>query len=105
MSGPVSGVQVMTAPISIAILFAAGGTLIMISAFMLYVMIGKVNRNLPEDQQLGYLGFYPTKAFKITQEYRRFYPRSRLNAVRIVLTVLGFALIVASAARLSHFWR
>lgn len=95
----------MTIPISVAILFAAGGTLIMASAFMLYAMIGKVNRNLPEDQQLGYLGFYPTKAFRITREYRRFYPRSHLNAIRIVLNVLGFALIVASAARLSQFWR
>jgi hypothetical protein len=95
----------MTIPISVAILFAAGGTLIMTSAFMLYAMIGKVNRRLPEDRQLGYLGFYPTKAFRIAREYRCFYPRSHLNAVRIVLNVLGFALIAASAARLSHFWR
>lgn len=96
---------VMNIPVSVAILFAAGGTLVMTSAFMLYAMVGKVNRKLPEDQQLGYIGFYPTKALRITREYRRFYPGSRLNAVRIVLNVLGFAFILASAARLSQFWR
>jgi len=77
----------------------------MISAFMVYVMIGKINRKLPEDQQIGYFGFYPTKAFRIAREYRRLYPRSHLNAVRIVLNVIGFAFLVACAARLSHFWR
>ena len=49
----------MTIPISVAILFVAGGTLIMASAFMFYAMVGKVNQKLPEDQRTGYLGFYP----------------------------------------------
>ena len=77
----------------------------MASAFMFYAMVGKVNQKLPEDQRTGYLGFYPAKAFRITREYKRFYPHSYLNVVRIVLNVLGGALIVASAARLSYFWR
>jgi hypothetical protein len=95
----------MTIPVSVAMVFAAGGTLIIVSAFILYAMIGKVNRRLPEDEQIGYVGFYPAKAFRIAREYRRLYPHSYLNTLRIILNVLGFALIVASAARLSHFWR
>ena len=72
---------------------------------MLYAMIGKINRKLPDEQQVSYVGFYPSKAFKITREYRRLYPRSRLNAARIVLNVVGFLLILASAERMSHFLR
>jgi hypothetical protein len=94
----------ITVPINVVLLFAAGTTLIIAANFVLYVMIGEVNRKLPEDQQIGYLGFYPAKAFRITREYRRFYPHSHLNTVRIILTIVGGILIIASAMRMSHFW-
>lgn len=90
-------------PIDVAVLIALGTSLMFASGLILYAMIGKVNRKLPEDKQIAYLGFYPAKAFKITREYRRLYPRSHLNSVRIALAVIGFALEVAAAARLSHF--
>jgi hypothetical protein len=95
----------MTVPVSVAVLFAAGGTLIMISAFMLYAMVGKVNQKLPEEQQIGYVLFHPSKAFRITREYKRLYPQSHLNAVRIVLNMAGGTLIIAGAALLSHVAR
>ncbi len=95
----------LTIPVSAAILFAIGGTLIVVSGIITYVMIGEVNRKLPEDQQIGYIFFYPAKAFRITREYRRLYPNSHLNTVRIVLNIVGGILIIACAARLSHFWR
>ena len=92
----------MTVPVCVAVLFSAGGTLIMTSAFVLHAMIGKVNQKLPEDQQIGYVFFYPSKAFRITREYKRLYPHSHLNAVRVALTVVGGILIIASAAVLSR---
>ena len=95
----------ITVPIDAAVLFVAGGSLIVVSGFIFYVMIGKVNRKLPDNEQIGYIGFYPAKVFRITGEYRRLYPQSHLNVVRIVLNIAGGILIIASAARLSHFWR
>ena len=83
-------------------LFAAGGTLIMTSAFVLYAMIGKINLKLPEDQQIGYVLFYPSKAFRITREYKRLYPDSHLNAVRIALVLAGGLVIIGAAALLSR---
>jgi hypothetical protein len=95
----------MTLPIGIAILLGAGISLIITSGFIFYAMIGKVNRKLPDNEQIGYIGFYPAKVFRITAEYRRLYPHSHLNAVRILLSVVGFILGACAAARLSHFWR
>jgi hypothetical protein len=48
---------------------------------------------------------YVSKAATIKREYRQFYPNGHPHAVRIVLNVLGFILMVACAAQLSHFWR
>ena len=95
----------ITIPISTLALLAAATSLAVGANFVLYVMIGEVNRKLPEDQQIGYLGFYPSKAFRITREYRRFYPGGRLNTVRIILNIIGFLLGACAAARLSHFWQ
>lgn len=95
----------VTVPTNILILLVAGTTLIIAANLVLYVMIGEVNRKLPEGSQIGYLGFHPAKAFRIAREYRRLYPHGHLNALRIILTVVGGILIIACAARLSHFWR
>jgi len=92
-------------PISVMVLFSVGGTLIITSGFILYAMIGKVNRKLPDNEQISYVFFYPTKALKITRKFRHLYPRSHLNTVRIVLNVLGFLLIAACAAQLNRLGR
>ena len=94
----------MIVPTSVVVLFAVGGTLIIASSFIFYVMIGEVNRKLPENQQIGYLFFYPAKVFRITREYRRLYPHSRLNTIRIILTLIGGILILACGPKLSHVW-
>ncbi len=95
----------VTMPVSAVVLFALGGTLGIISAIIFYVMIAEVNRKLPDDQQIGYFLFYPSKVFRITREYRRLYPHGHLNTVRIVLTIVGGILIIACAAQLNRFWR
>jgi hypothetical protein len=99
----------MTVPVSVVMLFAAGTTLIIASGLVLYSIISEVNRKLPEEQQIPYLFSvsypYVSKAATIKREYGRFYPNDHPHAVRIVLNVLGFILMVACAAQLSHFWR
>jgi hypothetical protein len=95
----------ITIPLSVLILFAAATSLVIGANLVLYAMIGEINRKLPEEQQIGYLGFYPSKAFRITREYRRLCPGGHLNTVRIIFNIVGFILGLCAAARLSHFWR
>lgn len=96
-------------PVDVVVLVALGTTSIIASSLVLYVMIGRVNRKLPEDKQIPYFfSFsYPyfSKFTTIKREYKRCYPNSHLHTVRIVLNVLGFILMLAGAARLSHFVR
>ncbi len=90
-------------------LVGLGTTSIIASSLVLYVMIGHVNRKLPEDKQIPYFfSFsypYISKAATIKREYERFYPNSHLHRVRVVLNVLGFILILAGAVQLSHLAR
>lgn len=96
-------------PLDVAVLVALGTTSIIASSLVLYFMIGHVNRKLSEDKQIPYLfSFsypYVSKATTIKREYKRFYPNSHLHIVRIALNVFAFVLMVAAAARLSHFVR
>ena len=98
---------VITVPIGVAVLVGLGATSIIASSLILYVMIGHVNRKLPEDEQIPYFfSFsypYVSKATTIRREYKRFYPNGHLHTVRIVLNVLGLILMLASAIQLSHF--
>ncbi len=81
--------------------------MVIASAFVWYSMIGKINRHLPEDQQIPYLFSlsYPilTKPAIVTREYKRLYPNGHLHTVRIVLNVLGGVLVVASAGVWSRY--
>jgi len=99
----------ITVSVSVVVLLAAGTTFIVTSNLVLYMMIGQVNRKLPEDQQIPYFfSFsypYATKAATIKREYKRFYLNSHLHTVRVVLNVLGFIFMLAAAWQLSHFWR
>ena len=100
---------VITLPIDVVVLLALGTTSIVASALVLYVMIGDVNRNLPEDKQIPFFfSFsYPyfSKAATIKREYKRFYPNGRLHALRIALNLLGFILMLVGAVRLGHLVR
>jgi len=100
---------VISFPIDVVVLFALGTTSIIASGLVLYMMIGEVNRKLPEDRQIPYFfSFsYPyfSKFTTIKREYKRFYPTSHLHTVRIVLNVLGSIFMLAGAVRLSRFLR
>jgi hypothetical protein len=78
--------------------FAAGGALIGVSRLILLAMLRRVNRTLPADRQIGSLWLYPGKGIRIGRDYERIYPRSHLNAVRIILGVLAAGLILAGLA-------
>ena len=69
----------------VLILVCGGITLAVASALVFFAMIGEVNRKLPEDQQIAYIGGLPSKRAKITNQYRRFYPQGYLVQVLRVL--------------------
>ena len=76
-----------------------------ISSLLLYMMIGQVNRKLPDSEQIPYLFMYPGKVARIKQQHRKFYPESRVNVVRVVcnfLTIL-FAIALACTYGIFHF--
>jgi hypothetical protein len=73
-------------------LFAAAVTLVLVANFIVYAMVGEVNRKLSDAEQLKYLVWYPGKLADLKRRYREFYPGSRL--------ILAFNLCVASSALL-----
>ena len=81
----------------------AATTFAILGALVLYMMIGEINRRLPDHQQISYLLMYPGKLGKIRQEYKRFYPTGRLDLLRIVCNVLMFLALLGAAWRLGFF--
>jgi hypothetical protein len=96
----------MTVPFIAVALAFLGTTLIVSACLILYVMIGKINRKLPDKQQIPYMfNFsidYVSRPFKIREAYEKFYPGSRLYAIYIALIVLAFIMFLACAARMSE---
>ncbi|MGB6431693.1 MAG: hypothetical protein WBF06_13990 [Candidatus Acidiferrales bacterium] len=97
--------SMITAPVDAVVLIALGTAMINISTLMLYVVVGKINQRLPDQQQIGYVVFHFPKMIRINREFRRLYPHSRLNAVRIAALAFGILLILVAAVRLIHFWQ
>jgi hypothetical protein len=96
-------------PVSAVMLLTAAITLAVLATLVFYVMIGKVNEKLPEDQKIPYfftLSYsYLSKPTIVRREYKRFYPSGKLHIVRIVLQVIAFALAVVAAKQFSYWWR
>ena len=86
-----------------ALLISMATSVIVGSGFVLYMMIGEVNRKLPQSEQIPYifsqLSSYIGKLRRVKREYRRLYPDGKLNKIRVVLQVIGFILIVTCALR------
>ena len=95
--------------INAVILFTAAVTAGVLATLAFYIMIGKVNEKLPEDQKIPYfLSFsYPyfRKPTIVRKEYKRFYPSGQLHVVRIVLQIIALVLAVAAAKQFSYWWR
>jgi hypothetical protein len=82
----------------LVLLLVGGATGMMIwASLVIFAMIGKVNRRLPDDQQVSYLWGYPGKLSGIKEKYKRFYPKGALVKVLNVLTLLALIMMVAAA--------
>lgn len=61
------------------------------------MMVGEINRKKGDNEQIAYLGYGPTKMFRILAEYRMLYPLGRLHIyTRIFLLVMYVFFAVAA---------
>jgi hypothetical protein len=84
-------------------LFVVSVSLLLCSGFLMFAMIGEVNRKLPDQEQISYLGGHPGKYMTIIREYRRLYPEGRLTMYLWTSVLLGFALLAVSAVVFGFF--
>lgn len=76
-----------------AVSFCIGMTGVMLGNMFLYMMIGAINRRRVDDDLVSYVGFWPSKIYRIQTEYRRLYPEGRLHLytwAALVLQAAGF---------------
>lgn len=82
----------------------AGITVFCIGAFaasaaskFITMMIGEINRQRKEDNQISYFGDTPSKMLGIFSEYRRLYPKGRLRhyAIASIMTMTVALLVTA----------
>ncbi len=95
--------QIGTVSPGVIVTFAGMLTCTFVSGLLLYVMIGEVNRRLPDNKQIPYLFMYPGKVSRIKAEFRRYYPDSRLNFVRGACNALTVVFALALLWQLGFF--
>jgi hypothetical protein len=79
---------------TIAILLFLSGVSCLIKAnYIMFDMIGEINRNLPEADQFSKALRYPGKNSKVQSEYRRLYPEGRLSSQYRVVLYSGVVLL------------
>jgi len=85
------------------IMFLAAQTCIIVSGFLVFAMIGEINRQVSEDQRIAYLGGDVVKFGKIFREYRRLYPGGRLAFYSNLTAALAMFLMLAAAWQFGVF--
>lgn len=69
--------------------FSVGMTALGSANRLLTMMIGEINRKTPDDRQLSYFGFTPSRYHLIFREYRRLYPNGKLHAYHNVASIVA----------------
>jgi hypothetical protein len=79
---------------SIAVLLFLSGIFCIIKAnYIMFDMIGEINRKLPEADQIPKAWRYPGKDSRVQSEYRRLYPEDRLSSQYRAVLYSGVALL------------
>jgi len=83
-------------PLRLIMILAFGGTSAIVANMLTLIMIGQVNRKLPENEQISYVLWGIGNVFRC---HRRFYPQSYLVHLSVacgVVMVAAFAALVLS---------
>jgi hypothetical protein len=78
-----------------AIALALSASFGILSGLLTYQEIGEINRKLPDDQQISYLGAPLGKMARIKREYRRLYPDGRVDQWRVITQAIAFSVLAA----------
>ncbi len=84
-------------------LFAAAGSLVILSNFLVYIMVGQVNRRLSDEEQVNYLFWYPGKLARLKKLYRQLYPEGRLVLLFHLCAVLAGLFFLAFVWKFGFF--
>lgn len=84
-----------TIPLSVAALLAGATTCALLGGYVMFAMIGKVNKKLPDGDQISYLWGHYAKEHRVLQEYKHLYPEGRLDSIFLGLVALMFLLGIA----------
>src|SRR5262245_20412244 len=85
------------------VFFIASISFGLISNFVMFAIIGEVNRKLPDEHRISYLGWHIAKYQRTVREYRRFYPGGRFVVYHYVALALCVLLLAASGWELGFF--
>jgi hypothetical protein len=67
------------------------------SNYLLYMMIGALNRRREDGKTISYFGFTMVKAIKIVEEYRSQYPLGKLHLYRRACLLVAYSSLVGVA--------
>jgi len=81
-------------PVATHLLLSVGATSAIVANMLTLIMIGQVNRKLPEDEQISYIFWGIGTVFR---QHRRFYPRSYLVHLCVACGVVLVVSFVALA--------
>lgn len=70
---------------------------------VLYAMVGEINRKLPDNQQIGYFTWYPSKERRVFKEYKRLYPTGRLSLYFKLWLALSLTSLLGCAWQIGIF--
>src|SRR5690348_10714392 len=84
-------------PLPVLALFVIAWTLGALAGYFGMVILAKVNKRLPDDQQIPYFGvWHYFELERILREYKRLYPNGKLASTQAVLLALTALLLIAT---------
>jgi hypothetical protein len=80
-------------PLRVIVIALLGGSFAIFANMLSFIMIGKTNESVPENERISYLWW----GTEVRKRYKQFYPASKLALladVCLVMMVLSFLLLI-----------
>lgn len=91
------------AALKLLALFLAAQTLIIFSGYLMFAMIGDINRKVSQENQISYWGGTFDKFRKVLVEHRKLYPGRHLATYFKICVFAGMALFALFAWSIGIF--
>jgi hypothetical protein len=80
-------------PLSVIVIALLGGSFAIFANMLSFIMIGKINERVPENERISYFWW----GTEVRKRYKQFYPASKLALLAdlcLVMMVLSFLLLI-----------